>query len=236
MMKRVIDISPAEVAPTEEGVLRALGVPPDQPPGERVRQMLAEALEAFHAEAQPRGVFAEIDAREFAAVYEGEGDNEIPSPLAAIFPRAERLALFAATVGAPLSERIAALFDEGQLALGATLDAAASEGTELTGVHLDRVALDEARRAGAADAATRILRYSPGSCGWNITGPRALFAALGPEEIGVSLNASCLMEPLKSISGVMVMGPVETHDFSNDYGFCEDCRTKDCRSRIQNLR
>jgi hypothetical protein len=34
----------------------------------------------------------------------------------------------------------------------------------------------------------------------------------------------------------MVLGPAEIHEFDNDYGFCSECRTKDCRRRLQAVR
>lgn len=232
-MKRTLEIPVAEVEPTREALLRALGGPDDRPADARIERLLDEALEELRTRAEPRGMFAETEASGFAAIYEGEGDNETPSPLPEIFPRADLLVLFVVTVGRSVSERIAALFDEGHPALGATLDAAASEATELAAAHLDRIVLDEARREGRANEGSALLRYSPGYCGWNLTGQRALFKALHPEQIGISLTPSCLMEPLKSISGVMVLGPAEIHEFNNDYRFCSDCRTKDCRRRLR---
>ena len=234
-MRKLIDIPPESVVPPEDAVLQAMGVPGDQDQGARVERLIEEALEEFRSEARPKGIVAEVDQDEFSAIYEGAGDNDSPSPLLEIFPRAEVVTLFAVTLGASLSDRVSALFDDGKLALGATLDAAASEGTERAGIHLDGVVLDDARTNGRADAASRILRYSPGYCGWNLTGQRALFAALRPEEIGIRLTDSCLMEPLKSISGVMVVGPAEIHEFTDDYSFCSVCRTHDCRRRIREL-
>ena len=234
-MKKLVDIPPASVVPTEDAVLRAMGVPGDQDQGARVERLVAAALKEFRSEARPRGIVAEVDGDEFSSIYEGAGDNDSPSPLLEIFPRAEALTLFAVTLGASLSDRVTALFADGKLALAATLDAAASEGTELAGVHVDGVVLEEARGTGRAGDATTILRYSPGYCGWNLTGQRALFAALGPEEIDIHLTDNCLMEPLKSISGVMVMGPAEVHEFTDDYSFCSTCPTHDCRRRIREL-
>lgn len=199
-------------------------------------RLLAEALEELRTIANPRGMLAEVDADRFAQIYEGEGDNDVPSPLAEIFPRADLLALFAATIGAGVSERVTALFEGGRPALGATLDAAASEAAERAAVYIDRVVLETARKENRASEHSRLLRYSPGYCGWNITGQRALFKALAPQEIGIHLTESSLMEPLKSISGVMVLGPAEIHDFENHYRFCSDCRTKDCRRRIQAIK
>jgi hypothetical protein len=234
-MGREIEIPREAIVPSETAVLRALGVPSGHDAGSRVDGVLADAMEEFRKSAEPRGTIAGVDADRFAEIYEGEGDNEVPSPLPGIFPRAEALTLFAVTVGAGISERITTLFDEGQLALGATLDAVASEGTELAGVHLDHTTLEEARASGRVGEGSEVLRYSPGYCGWNITGQRALFAELDPGRIGIGLNESCLMEPLKSISGVMVMGPAEIHVFDDDYGFCGSCRTHDCRRRITEL-
>ena len=41
------------------------------------------------------------------------------------------------------------------------------------------------------------------------------------------------MQPLKSVSGVIVAGPPEIHHFTNDYPFCTACTGKECRERIQ---
>ena len=235
-MKGTLDIPVPEIEPTREALLRALGGPGDRSADARVERLLAEALGELRALAEPRGIFAEVDADRFAEIYEGEGDNEEPSPLAEIFPRADLLALFAVTVGVPLSERITVLFDERSPALGATLDAAASEATENAAGYLDSVVLEEARREGKAGDGSALLRYSPGYCGWNLTGQRTLFQALHPEEIGIDLTESCLMDPLKSISGVMVLGSPKIHEFDDDYRFCSECRTRDCRRRIRSLR
>ena len=50
-----------------------------------------------------------------------------------------------------------------------------------------------------------------------MSGQRALFACLQPEAIGVTLNASCLMDPLKSVSGVLAAGPADIHRFAPGY-------------------
>ena len=77
-----------------------------------------------------------------------------------------------------------------------------------------------------------MLPYSPGYCGWHVSGQGRLFGALCPEEIGIRLNASFLMQPLKSVSGVLVAGAPEIHDFDDDFDFCAECTTRECRVRI----
>ena len=61
---------------------------------------------------------------------EARGGTRPETPLAKIFPQATHLTLFAATVGAEVSERIDELFHGDDFALGYALDAVASLGAE----------------------------------------------------------------------------------------------------------
>ncbi len=80
-----------------------------------------------------------------------------------------------------------------------------------------------------------LLRYSPGYCGWHITGQKKLFEELKPESIGITLNSSYLMQPIKSISGVMISGDKNIHFFENNFSFCADCKTISCKERMKKL-
>jgi hypothetical protein len=53
--------------------------------------------------------------------------------------------------------------------------------------------------------------------------------------IGISLNASALMKPLKSVSGVLVAADRESHDFDIEFDFCTGCAGQECRERIQSV-
>ena len=178
----------------------------------------------------------QVDAKQFAVIYRGEGRNEPATPLEEIFFKAERLALFAATIGHEVNVRINDLFGTRDFALASVLDAVASEATEIAADFVERAFRDLLREQGKADPSTRLLRYSPGYCGWHISGQRALFDALKPGEIGLTLRESYLMEPLKSISGVIVAGSGAVHDFEDNYPFCADCKTRACRERIRRIR
>jgi hypothetical protein len=79
------------------------------------------------------------------------------------------------------------------------------------------------------------LRYSPGYCGWHISGQKRLFERLNPAEIGITLNSSFLMQPLKSISGVIVSAERKYHLIKSDYPFCAVCPHRSCRERINLL-
>jgi hypothetical protein len=229
-MREIVRIDAAEVVPAPELIAGPLGLPAGTPADARTQEAIREACDLLRAEARPVGLAAEIGAADFAAVYRGEGRNAPETPLATIFPRATGLTLFAVTIGEGVGRRIAADFAGREFLRATALDAAASEAVELAADALER-------RLGSRGSAGRgRLRYSPGYCGWHLSGQRALFAALRPEAIGVRLRESMLMEPLKSMSGVIVDGAPEIHVFADGYPFCGECRTRDCRERIARVR
>jgi hypothetical protein len=232
-MREIVEIDAREVMPDLLAVSCAVGIPPDTEPSERVRILLDEAMELLRARMAPKGLHAAVSKEDFATILEGQGGNAPEHPLAEIVPHADHLALFALTLGPALDSEIRRLFGEQQFALGAMLDAAASEAAEKTG---DVLMHAFSRTLPAQAPGTAVLRYSPGYCGWHVSGQKKLFAALRPEEIGIRLRDSCLMDPLKSISGVKVAGRAEIHDFVNDYDFCSECSTKSCRERIEEIR
>ena len=218
-----------ETLPSRPDVLELQGIRTgdDVPP--RILTMLDVAMTRYLELAEPRAVVADIDGRNFAIVYQGDGRNAAESPLETIYPKAHRLALMAATVGPRVSRLVHDLFESHDMASGVMLDAVASSAAE-------RLASLLAGRFVEEDAANiRALPYSPGYCGWHVSGQRALFHYLKPEDIGITLNASCLMQPLKSVSGVLVAGPPGIHRFRPTYSFCTPCDDKQCRERIASV-
>jgi hypothetical protein len=231
-MRRTVKIDPADVVPQADAVFASLAIPA---PDAKTEALLQEALRLFRSLAQPAGLYAMIGVHQFGAIYEGQRRNEALTPLEEIFPKAEALALFAATVGREASARIRELFDARHFALASVLDAVASEATEVAADIVQRAFGKDLAEGNEVGSWIALLRYSPGYCGWHISGQRALFDALKPEEIGITLRESFLMEPLKSISGVIVAGPAGIHDFEDVYPFCADCRTRGCRERIRQI-
>lgn len=229
-MRRVIQFAVGEVLPTEEEVLMRTGVPAGVEPSAAVGALLHEACSRIRRLARPRGMFQRVSVKDFALVLRGAGRNAAETPLDEIVPRAEALALFVGTIGQEVVDDIAALFRDGDPAVAVMLDAYASE-------MANAVATDLASRfAGEIRDGACVLPYSPGYCGWHVSGQRALFAALDPHEIGVTLKESCLMTPLKSVSGVLVSGDATVHRFRPRWTFCEECVDRDCVPRMRSVR
>jgi len=234
-VKRILTIDAARTPPERAAVLDSQGIPAEARLPRRLLELADSAVELYASLAEPRGIYEEISTEEFVAVYHGEGRNAQRTPLEAIFPRADRLALFAVTLGPALVKEISRLFDENEPALGYVLDAIASTRADLAAGLLARHYLEALRGEDRVGPRAGVLPYSPGYCGWHITGQRALFRRLEPERIGITLNTSCLMHPLKSVSGLFVIGDGSVHRFDNDFDFCDDCATQDCRVRIASL-
>lgn len=231
----ILKLACRDVMPHPATVLERLGLPADASARRRHEPTAEAACEQVAALADPVGLFANISSDHFGAVYQGEGQNAPDTPLVEIYPRADVLTLFAVTIGRAVSDRIAELFEAREFALGSMLDATASEATELAADRLEQHVLDELTRLGAVTPSTSLVRYSPGYCGWHLSGQRALFAVLEPDAIGLTLRDSCLMEPLKSISGVMVLGQRDIHEFSPTYSCCAECRTSTCLTRMRRV-
>lgn len=232
-MREVISIPKEKAAPSIDAVLKGQGFPEGANPDRRTMRLVQDALSVYRDISHPVGILAEISEEEFASVYHGEGKGEKETPLGNIYTSAESLCLFAVTVGQAVSSRISNLFDQGEFAPGSMLDTVASEGTEMAAEAVELHYRDYLKEKEQFGSSAGTMRFSPGYCGWDMSSQKKLFEYLRPEEIGITLRESLLMEPLKSISGVIVAGLREIFKFDDDFPFCRDCETHSCRERIK---
>ena len=70
-------------------------------------------------------------------------------------------------------------------------------------------------------------RFSPGYCGWNLTGQKEIFRLLGGQPCDISLSDVCLMKPIKSISGIIGIG----NDVNEKTYGCSYCELETCYKR-----
>ena len=229
-MREVLRFDPSAVLPARRRVLVRAGVPADRTPSHRTRDLAEKAFDLFLLEATPVGLLEELTLEELLSVHRDAPPADEKSVLECVSPRAQRLALFAGTVGEPVCERIRRLFAEGDAPLGLLLDAVASEATSALAEEMGDALLGD-----RADPGLAVLAYSPGYCGWPVAGHRALFARLQPGEIGISLGESALMSPVKSVSGVLVVAPPKAHRFRPDFEFCDACTERTCVERMASL-
>ncbi|MCP4583648.1 MAG: hypothetical protein GY839_18720 [candidate division Zixibacteria bacterium] len=231
-MREIIDIPLDATLPPVDAVLKGQGIPDGITPDKRIIDLARDAISLYKEFAKPRGVRIVISIADFESIYFGEGHNEPETPLYNIYTSSSDLALFAVTIGDDICAEITRLFDTNDFALGAMLDSAASEGTEMAAQLLEDHYRKYLKDDNRLDLNSAVIRYSPGYCGWHISAQKKLFGFLKPEEIGIELGESYLMNPLKSISGVLISGAMDIFDFDTTFSFCRDCETLSCWDRL----
>jgi len=131
---------------------------------------------------------------------------------------AKRFAIFAATAGEAFGIFQKQTESDGDIVKSFIVNAIGTCIVEKTGDYMERSL--ESQLKGEKHTA----RYSPGYCGWNLTGQRELFSILGDTPCAIQLTADCLMLPLKSVSGIIGIGDNVTE---KQYG-CQFCELTDC--------
>jgi len=235
-MNKMLNIAVEEVIPSIEDVLTGLGVPAGNNQEKKIIKLAEKSISLFTKLARPSGIVAEISKTEFKEVVYGEGNNEDKTPIETIFTESDFLALFIVTIGEKVEKEVSTLFKQGEYVLGSMLDSSASESAELTAQTAEAYYKSYLIESGRFNRSSAIMRFSPGYCGWHISAQKKLFDYLNPGTIDVGLNESFLMQPLKSISGVIIVGHRTIFEFNDIYSFCAECKTHSCQDRIRDIR
>jgi hypothetical protein len=230
-MRHIIRLNADEIIPTREEVLKSQGMTGRKVP-DRILALLDSAMELFRELAEPKGIFQQWPIDDFDNVFEGEGLNDPDGPVRIIVPKADAIALFVATLGDALFNKSSELFKQGGAALGYILDAVNSAAGEQLGKMMGKRFIQLLPEELRAKKVLVSQYYCPGHCGWHISGQEKLFEAVRPEEIGIDLKASHAMYPLKSISGVLIVGDMDIHRFKPKFSFCKDCKEHKCVERL----
>lgn len=134
------------------------------------------------------------------------------------FEKAEKIALFLSTLGNDakriIDEKRQDPFEYFML------DFLASQFAECVAGYMHERIREYAQTAGLGCS----NRYSPGYCGWNVREQSKLFEFFSENQCGITLTESCLMNPVKSVSGAIALGrDVVFREYS-----CRNCGENDC--------
>ncbi len=234
-METILKIDSEQIIPAEKSIIDFLGNGDVIKLSESIDNILKVTLKEFSGLLNPAGILKEISLKKFGEIFAGENENNEDCPIENIYLNSDNLALFVVTIGNKVSKTIKQHFANGNYAEGYILDAVASCAADKTAQLLEHHYLDFLISNNKFGKERALLRYSPGYCGWQITGQKKLFEELEPERIGITLNSSYLMQPIKSISGVMIAGNKNIHFFENNFSFCADCKTISCKERMKKI-
>ncbi len=231
VMRHVIRLKADEITPSQKEVLESQGMTGRKVP-DRILALLDSAMELFKELAEPKGIIQQWPIDDFENVFAGSGRNDPDGPIRIIVPKADAIALFVATLGDALFTKSSDLFKQGGAPLGYMLDAVNSAAGEKLGKMMGKHFVELLPKELHTKKVLVSQYYCPGHCGWHISGQEKLFEAVRPEEIGIDLKANHAMYPLKSISGVLVAGDMDTHRFKPKFSFCKDCKEHKCVERL----
>lgn len=143
-------------------------------------------------------------------------DKVVAAPL----KQAEAVALFTVTAGFGFTEWMHEHMDADKQLEAYFVDALGSETVELGADWIEKQVVQWAEAQGWRTT----NRYSPGYCNWSVAEQHQLFSLLPENFCGITLTESALMQPTKSVSGVIGIGrDVEKGPYSCDVCTMENC-------------
>jgi hypothetical protein len=186
---------------------------------------------------QPQAIYDWIDVRgiegERAILSSSDGAETVLhiGPKADLLAEAERVLVSVITIGPALEQQVNELQVGGDQMKAYLLDSAGVVALGAAGEALRCLVEDTARELGWGVSPS----LSPGSLvGWSLRGQRELCSLLPLEEIGVHLNEHCVLEPHKSASGLVGLGP--GYDVAHVGSVCKYCALQEtCWRRREDL-
>lgn len=134
--------------------------------------------------------------------------------------KADKMAFFVCTAGKTISEKASSLLKGEDPVFGYVYDIMGSAIAEAVADEVQHHIEQQMLPLGVKIT----NRYSPGYCHWNVSDQHKLFSLFDENPCGVSLTESALMNPVKSVSGVIGIGrDVDFQDYQ-----CSLCAMKDC--------
>ena len=134
--------------------------------------------------------------------------------------KSEQMAVFVCTAGPGIETWTKEVNRSGDMVKGFVIDAFGSEVAEAIADKLHRIL----RKMALKKDKGVTNRYSPGYCGWPVKDQQELFSFFPEQFCGITLSASSLMHPIKSVSGMVGMGSQVRYQMYT----CDTCKDENC--------
>jgi hypothetical protein len=214
------------VEPDRGQIARLVGLKPGRDNHTRWFELMDQMLASAPRLLRPRGVLR-ID--QVTAIHpnrlELASGTEYAGSASAFLRHSQMVAAFVVTIGSALERLSRNWLRSGKVMQGTVADAIASEAVEAAAELMER----EVRSWAHAQGLEITPRFSPGYCGMHVREQVALFNSVPANRINVRRLPSCLMVPMKSISGLIGVGPADK--VSPNVYPCELCDHPDCTQR-----
>jgi hypothetical protein len=210
-------------------VLRYLGYPVGVTPNDRIGDIIDHWIKEAEQLATPWVIYLVRPVTELArrrlCLRTASGVTEFNGAIGEFLGASHSVAAFIATAGPDVERRASELLQEGDSLGAMILNAVGAERAEAA----EAAAIDQLSEQALAFGLAPTLPYSPGYCGMKLTEQRKLFSLFNGEDVGVTLTSSCLMWPIKSVSGLIGLGRPE--DIVTHGTPCDRCELENCNMR-----
>lgn len=225
--QKLIDL---DVRLSARDVLRMMGCREESALREEIRGLTAKVLQQARSMIQPRCVYKVCPVlRMTDTELRLEGCPAIHGPITGFLRPSKRVVTFVVTIGGEVEKRASQLMQNGEMLEGyvwhAIGSAAADEACDVLVQDL------LAHEATAEEGVT--LPLSPGYCGVGLEQQQAIFTIVDGGSIGVTLHPSMIMEPVKSVSGLLGIGPRDEID--TEAVPCNYCELTTCAMRRDSI-
>ena len=210
-----IELSPAEV-------FKEIGYGESLPDNE-VRETISRLLFVLKREVRPRYIclFSEGRIESLSTVHIRDCVLNTGPTISRLLEKSTSFAVFAATAGVEFEEITQEYKKTEDILVHYILDIMGTTIVEKVGDYL------ESKIEKDFPDIPHTNRFSPGYCNWHLTEQRKIFGLLGHNPCGITLSEVCLMNPVKSISGIIGLGKdVKTRQYA-----CRYCELKYCYKR-----
>ena len=185
-----------------------------------IGEILKESEEICNVKAQYRifeNIHFDIDKK---SVEIGNLSFDIKKIVFGQIKKSDSLAIFLCTAGEEIGIRSRKAMHERDFIKGYIYDVVGSEIVEAAADLMQ----NELENAVISSGKKITNRYSPGFCEWDVAEQHKLFQFVPDNFCGIRLAESALMDPLKSISGIIGIGKdVRLNPYT-----CKMCDMKDC--------
>jgi ethanolamine utilization microcompartment shell protein EutS len=191
---------------------------------ETISDLISEVLKETEAICNIKGEYRILSDIQFNDVEKTIEINhlvfQIKKIVYGLIKKSDSIAVFLCTAGEGIGIRSKKAMKEGDLLTGYIYDVIGSEivesAADLMQNELEKTVISSGKKI--------TNRYSPGYCGWDVTEQHKLFELVPSNFCGIRLTESALMDPIKSVSGIIGIG--ENVRF-NPYT-CNLCDNKNC--------
>lgn len=216
-------LSFSELNISSEEVFRQMGYA-ETPPSSQVVALTTEVIRQAEMVAQPCFGFVTVDGQlEGQLLSVGDVTMHIGKIIARQLAESEAFTFFVATAGKEIEVLQQKILSQGDTVSAYIIDALGSVMAERCADLMEVILQESIDKLGWRHT----NRFSPGYCQWPVSEQPKVFSLLGNATCGVTLNAQCMMKPVKSVSGVIGIGSKVRH---MDYT-CGICGLHDCLYR-----